>query len=66
MTNMEKIAKVRQIVEEKTCARISGVMIDLFSASKIMVVYENLKPENQVRFTAMPIEIMMSVAYKVT
>jgi len=60
----ERIAALRQIVEEKQYAKIDGKMIDLFSASAILSVYDALNDANKAKYAAMPAPKMGLVAFK--
>jgi hypothetical protein len=59
----ERIAAIRRIVEDCQYAKIDGVMIDLYSASAILVIYDKLSPENQTKYRAMPAPKMAAVAF---
>lgn len=63
-TPEERIAAIRQIVTEHQYAKVDGVMVDGFSASAIIAVYDALNPANQAKFAALPIAKMASVAFK--
>lgn len=60
----KKIAALRQIVAEKQYAKIDGLMVDLFSASACVAVYDALSESSRAKFTAMPIRTMCLVAMK--
>lgn len=59
-----KVEAIRQIKVRGQYAKINGVMVDLFSASAIIAVYDALSEANQVKYRAMPIHKMASVAFK--
>ena len=61
---MEKIVAIKKIVEEKQCAKVDGMMIDLFTASKIAVVYDNISEANREKYVSLPVEKMASMAYQ--
>lgn len=61
---VERVAAFRRVVERKQYAKIDGTMIDLFSASAVVGVYDKLSPENQAKFAALPAAKMVSVAFK--
>jgi len=63
-TGLDRIAAVRQIVERRQYAKVDGVMVDLFSASAIVAVYDALKPENQAKFREAPVGLMARIAFK--
>lgn len=60
----ERIAAFRRIVAEKQYAKIDGTMIDLFSASVVVNVYDALNEENRAKFAAMRADRMGIVAFK--
>ena len=61
---MERIKAIRRIVEDGQYAKIDGQMIDLFSASAIVQVYDALSEKNQEKFRSMPAWRMGEVAFK--
>jgi hypothetical protein len=63
-TPEERIAAIRRIVTEGQYAKVDGTMIDLFSASAVIGVYDKLNPENQAKYAAMPAGKMALVAFK--
>lgn len=60
----EKISAIRRVVEECQYAKIDGIMVDLFSASAIISVYNAIGDENKVKFASMPIQRMKTIAFK--
>lgn len=58
------IEKLQAIVENKQASKIDGVLVDLFSASTVMQVYNCVSPENQVKLAALPIQKMVDVSFK--
>ena len=58
----ERIAACRDIVERASFAKIDGVMVDLFSASAIVKVYDAINEVNRVKFERLPIGKMARVA----
>jgi len=58
------IDQMRQIVKEKTARKIQGKMVDLWTASHVVQVYDALKPENQKKLMAMPLLQMIGVVWK--
>lgn len=62
----ERIEAIRRIVTEGQYAKIDGQMIDLFSASHIVGVYDAISPENQQKFAAFPAPRMAQIAFKLT
>ena len=59
-----KMAAIRQIVASHQYAKIDGLMVDGFSASAIVQVFDALNPENQARYAALTIPKMAAVAFK--
>ena len=45
-------------------AKIDGLMVDLYSASAIVQVYDALNPANQTMYAALPLPKMATVAFK--
>ena len=60
----ERIAAIRQIVERSQYAKVDGCMIDLFSASAIIKVYDALNETNRSKFAGMPAPAMADMAFK--
>ncbi len=50
----DRIAAIRRIVSERQYAKIDGTMIDLYSASAIVQVYDALSEPNRARFADFP------------
>lgn len=42
----------KQVIEEKQCTRFRGTLLDHFSASAVMNVYNALNEENKAKFAA--------------
>lgn len=63
-TGEERVAAIRRIVEQKQYAKVDGCMVDLFSASAIIAVYDKLSPENQAKYRSKTAPVMASIAYK--
>lgn len=60
----ERIAAIRRIVEEKQYAKVDGTMVDLFTASAIVTVYDALNPANKIKFASFPAGQMGLIAFK--
>ena len=58
-----KLQALRDIVEHGY-SKIDGVTVDLFSASAILKVYDNISAENQVKYLKMSLPKMTSIAFK--
>ena len=61
----ERIAAIRQIVTERQYAKVDGLMVDLFSASAIIAVYDALNEVNRTKYAARPARQMASIAFRV-
>lgn len=59
----ERIAAIRRIVDEKDYAKVDGVMVDLFSASAIVQVYDALNPQNQEKYRSLHVAKMAKIAF---
>ncbi len=49
-TGADIVAACRNITESGGFAKINDLMVDLFSASAVIAVYDGLKPENQANY----------------
>jgi hypothetical protein len=61
-TPAERIDAVRQVVRDKTYARIDGCMADLFTCSAIINIYDALNDTNKAKLAALPFPRMGKVA----
>lgn len=59
-----KMRGLRKIVDEKQAARVDGKMVDLYSASAIVTVYDKISPENQAKLAALPVEKMAAISFQ--
>ncbi len=62
----DRIAAIRRIVDEKQYAKVDGQMIDLFTASHIVQVYDALSEANRAKFASFTAPKMGMIAYKLT
>ena len=60
----DRIAAIRRIVAEGQYAVVDRTMIDLFTASDIVQVYDALNAANQDRFASMPAPKMGEIAFR--
>lgn len=60
----DTIEKLRDIVERRQYKKIDGMVVDMFTASAIMQVYDALSPANQENFAKKPIKKMVKIAWK--
>ena len=58
------IDQCREIVRRKQYAKVNEVMVDLFSASAIVKVYDNLNPNNQAKLVLLPVAGASDIAFK--
>jgi hypothetical protein len=63
-TPEEKIAAIRAIVTAGQYAKVNGIMVDLFSASAIISVYDAVNDENKARYAKLSIHSMAKLAFK--
>jgi hypothetical protein len=61
---LARIAAVRRIVEEHQYAKIDGQMVDAFSASAIVAIYDALSAENQAKYRGFHVALMADMAFK--
>lgn len=59
-----RITAFREIVERGQYAKIDGIMVDLFSASAVVKVYDAVSPENQVKFRNLHAPRMVRIAFQ--
>lgn len=62
----ERIAAIRNIVTERQYAKVDGIMVDLFTASHIIAVYDALNETNRAKYAAMPVARMAQMAFSLT
>ncbi len=60
----ERIAALRRIVAEGQYAKVDGLMVDLFSASAIVKVYDAISLINRERFHCFDIRKMADIAFR--
>lgn len=63
-SGQERIDAIRQIVERHQYAKVDGIMVDGFSASAIIRVYDAISPENQQKYAGFHVARMADVAFK--
>lgn len=51
---MERIEALRKIVAERQADTIEGDLVDLFSASAMVTIYEALSEKNRAKYIALP------------
>ena len=65
LTPEERIEAFRKIVSEWGATRMEGVLVDAFSASMVVQVYDKLTPENRVKFMSRPAKQVVLMGWKV-
>lgn len=60
----KRIAKIRKIVDDSQAARVDGQMVDGYTASAIIKIYDKLNPANQEKYAVLPVKQMAAVAWK--
>ncbi len=60
----DTIAKLRTIARDQSAMKITGVMVDAFSASAAIQVYDGLSDQNRQKMGALPIRKLMDVVFK--
>lgn len=58
------LEKIRKIVAEKQYRKVNEVMVDLFSASAVLAVYDKLSPENQEKLRGLPVGRVVTICFK--
>jgi hypothetical protein len=64
-TGSELYNKIKEIVDEKSMAKIDGVKVDLTSANIMLNILDNLKPSNKDKALSLGIKKLFDVAMKV-
>ena len=58
------IPQLEKIVQDKQHAKIKGKIVDLFTASMIMKIYNAVNDSNKKRMDSLPLEKLVNLAYK--
>ena len=61
---LARIEAIRHIVDAGQYAKIDGCMIDLFSASAIIKVYDAISDENKAKYRVKKAPVMANIALK--
>lgn len=64
ITGEDLYQKIKNVVEEKQAQRINGMLMDLFSASAVVKVADNLNEQNRARFLALPLVKIVNMAFQ--
>ena len=59
------IDQIRDIVKSKGAKKVGGVMVDMFTASAIVKVYDAINDTNKAKMDKMTVPAMANVAYKI-
>ena len=60
----ERISALRRIVSRGQYAKIDGVMVDTYSASSILAIYNALSPASKAKMESFSIGKMADVSFK--
>ncbi len=63
-SGLERIAIVKRIVNNGQYEKVDGGMLDLFSASAIVAIYDKLSPDAQAKYRTIPVQRMAIMAFK--
>lgn len=63
MSNTDKITQLRKIVADCQHAKIDGVLVDLFTASAVVQVYDALNETNREKFASLDILRMVDLTW---
>jgi len=56
------IEQVKQVVEQKQAMLVGGMLLDMFSASLVMSMYDRIEsPEVKRKFESLPVEQMVHI-----
>ena len=58
------IERCRKIVAEHQCAKINEVMIDGYSASAIVQVYDGINEANRTKLESLPVHRVASICFQ--
>lgn len=61
---MDTVEQCRAIVAAHQSRKVAGVRVDAQTARVIVLVHDALSEDNRAKFTAMPVERMARVAWK--
>lgn len=61
---MNVIEKMQEVVANKQAAEVNGVLVDLFTASAVVQVYDMVNDANKAKMQDMSAEKLANVAYK--
>jgi len=63
--SLSTVDKLRKIVRKKQANRVDGVLIDLYSASLVVQVYDALNDSNKSKLAALPVRKMVNICFEV-
>jgi hypothetical protein len=61
---MARINAIKRIVDNEQYAKIDGCMIDLFSASAIIKVYDAINEDNKAKYRTKTAPVMANIAFE--
>ncbi len=62
---MENIEAMRNIVENHQATEIDGVLVDMFTASAVTQIYDQVNDKNKAKMRKMDTMQLASIAYKI-
>ena len=65
MLNENTIEKMREIVSKKQAMKVGGVMVDMFTASAVVQIYDKVNDANKKKMDKMKPQQLANVAYKI-
>lgn len=60
----QRLSAIRQIVTDRSFAKVDGMAVDLFTANAIVTVFDALNAENQKTFLNLSVSKMARVSFK--
>ena len=61
---MKRIGKLQEILAHGQATKIEGFLMDTFTASMLVSVYNALSPKNQDRFDSIPLDKLVEFGWK--
>jgi len=58
------IKACRKVVAEKQYTKVDGMLLDLFTASAILTVFDNISEDKQVKFTSCSLQRMAEMSFQ--
>lgn len=58
-----RYATAQAVVASQSAGKLEGALLDTFTASALVRLYEALSPKNQARFDTIPLHKLVSLAF---